>query len=85
MLRNHVRGPRPRRSGRLRLQPPLALLLALTVALVVVAAPGSSTPLHAQASWLDIVNGYRALANLPALTENPTFSDGASRPPAVTR
>jgi uncharacterized protein YkwD len=29
-------------------------------------------------AWLDQVNAYRALANLPAVTEDPTLSTNAS-------
>ena len=31
------------------------------------------------ATWLDQVNAYRALANLPAVTENPALSDAARK------
>ena len=34
-----------------------------------------------QASWLSAVNYYRAMAKLPAVTENATLSRGKQGPP----
>jgi hypothetical protein len=48
----------------------------MALAALVFGVPESATPTHADPTSLAITNAYRALANLPAVTENATHSDG---------
>ena len=59
-------------TGRKRLS--LAIGAAVLATLVVAAMP--ATPAAAAGTWLDRLNAWRASVNLPALTENTTWSQG---------
>jgi hypothetical protein len=52
------------------------IIVAIIVSLLLGAVMPSSQPVHAAPPWLDYVNSLRANANLPPVTENPTWSAG---------
>jgi hypothetical protein len=60
-------------------------VVALLSALLVLGAAGSTAavevpdPIPPNARWLDVVNYFRAMAYLPPVTENPTWSAGAAK------
>src|SRR3954451_6882784 len=56
---------------------PITILVAVTLAILSALAPASSTPSQAASNWLNIVNSYRALAGLGAVTEDTTLDPGA--------
>ncbi|HET9781205.1 MAG TPA: CAP domain-containing protein, partial [Candidatus Dormibacteraeota bacterium] len=54
----------------------LCLAVGVSVVLSVVAASSPTTTALAAGTWLDRLNAWRASVNLPALTENTTWSQG---------
>ncbi len=53
-----------------------ALLLAASLSAVLVSLLQPSSAAAASSAWLDRLNGWRSIANLPALSENSTWSQG---------
>ncbi len=54
-----------------------AFLLCMTLSLFVAALPTTAAPGIAGDDWLTYVNSVRAMANMPVVTENATWSAGA--------
>jgi len=53
-----------------------ALLLGASLSSVLLSLLQPAPAAAASSAWLDRLNGWRAIANLPALSENPTWSQG---------
>jgi hypothetical protein len=53
-----------------------ALLVMAVLSLFLAGTPPAAQPVRAAPAWLDYVNSLRAIANLPPVTENPTWSAG---------